>query len=145
MEANFGLGETFGPTPTGEELTFRPIDNVFADSPPADFSLYISAVTGFLDFHNYSDNRVDVELQWQAAYSLIAIGDRSRAAITGVSYREKDVPTGDILIPDTLLFGADEQANDGSKTVNNNGLIVIKNGRSRRAVRRTYLERISVR
>jgi hypothetical protein len=125
VQANFFLGENFGPTPPGEDLEIRLIDNVFADSPPADFSFYVSAVTGFFSFHNYSDNPVDIELHWQAEYILIAMGDKSRAGIKGVSYEERDVPTRTELIPDTPLFGDDEQSNDGTKDVLLNGLIVV--------------------
>jgi hypothetical protein len=68
---------------------------------------------------------VDIELRWQTEYSLIAMGDFSRTGIKGVSYQERDVPSRTILIPDTPLFGDDEQVNDGVKHVVLNGTIVV--------------------
>jgi PEP-CTERM motif len=123
IQASFGLGETFGPTDPSKDLEIRVFGSALATSPPPAFSLYIDGITGSFDFTNYSPNPVDIDVNWNATYELTAHGAVSNASISA-GYSEKDVATGDVLIPATLFF-QDSQPNDGQKSVSPSGSLVV--------------------
>lgn len=123
IQANFDLGETFGPTDPTKDLEIRVFGSALAESPPASFSLYIDGVTGSFNFENYSTDPVDIDLNWNGTYELSAEGDFSSASISA-GYSETDVGTGDVLVPPTLFF-QDSQPNDGEKSLSPSGSLVV--------------------
>jgi PEP-CTERM motif len=123
IEANFGPGETFGPTDPAKDLEIRVFGSALADSPPGSLSLYVDGVTGFFHFANYSADPVDIDVNWNGTYELSAMGPISNAGVSA-GYSETDVGTGDVLIPPTVLF-SDSQANDGAKSLSPSGSLVV--------------------
>jgi hypothetical protein len=89
----------FGPA---EGLEVRLLGAAFAAAPPPTHSLAIGKVFAFVHFANDSEDPTDISVQVGGAYFLLATGDTSHATIT-VKMSQKDVGTGDVLIPEMLL------------------------------------------
>lgn len=124
IDTNLTLFPTFGPTNPTFPLFITLFGSASANSPPAVFSSYIDGVTAFFDFSNLGLFPVNIQLTWNAAYKLSATGAISFAATTAF-YMETDDNTGQVLVPNTLLFRG-LQRNNGNKTGNPKGNLVVK-------------------
>ena len=120
IQANFDLGETFGPFQGDIRLSGL----AHAYSPPAPLSVYVDGITGFFSFSNTSTSPVYIPVNWNAPYYLDTQGYQSSAAIS-VSYSEKDVGTSVVLLPPTQLFQDSIGSNYGVKLGDPNGSLIV--------------------